>query len=93
LQDPSAWQLVMEWATHQADEFPILMAKLEKFSDHFHYKEWRDVFNTVFNASEDGTCIAMVKSAMAEKGVSFDSPSMMPSTNCKPQSTSKHPMK
>ncbi|KAG6326049.1 hypothetical protein ID866_13040, partial [Astraeus odoratus] len=54
LQDPSPWLLVMEWAKQQADAFPLLIDQLEKFGDCFHYEEWRDIFNAVFNASEDG---------------------------------------
>ncbi|KAG6328069.1 hypothetical protein ID866_11020 [Astraeus odoratus] len=67
LQDPSAWLLVMEWAKRQADACPLSINQLEKFGDHFHYEEWRDIFNAVFNTSEDGI-LSEVSTAECCKG-------------------------
>ncbi|KAI6015762.1 hypothetical protein PISMIDRAFT_10306 [Pisolithus microcarpus 441] len=70
LEDPAAWQLVLQWAADNNLSFTNFLTEMEgKFQDRYKFNEWKTIFDQVFKASRDGTTIEVVRAAMTKHGV------------------------
>ncbi|KAI5991061.1 hypothetical protein F5J12DRAFT_786397 [Pisolithus orientalis] len=61
-------KLAIAGITFKLEECIFLMG-MEKFSDRYQFDEWKSIFNQVFEASQEGTAVEVIRAAMAECGI------------------------
>ncbi|KAI6098063.1 hypothetical protein EDD16DRAFT_1523965 [Pisolithus croceorrhizus] len=91
LEDPVAWQLVLQWAADDNVSFANFLTEMEaKFKDRYKFDEWKIVFSQVFKASHEGNAVEVVRAAMAKRGV-LEHPTNVSCSLPSPQASSSQP--
>ena len=75
LQDPTAWQLMMDWAEDKI-RYGELDAKMHEYGSRYIHEEWKSLIDEIFVQSEPGvdhtaTPSVLVQQAMEVQGVTF----------------------
>ena len=68
IKDPSAWQLVMDWAQDKMG-YVAFDSKIREFGPQYVHEEWKPLINAIFAASDPHNEEAQLPSALVEEAM------------------------